>query len=265
MTKAKLPCIATRRWFCPLRSTGSSSCQATVSLRTVLPSPVVVLCCVLAIPAIAQPLLPSQDPENERRWGIWLDQAISVGLSPERSLEFEFHQRLDEGATNLFEYFFQGGIGFRLRPWLTVIPIYRYQRYPGDPTTTYENRLLLNVTLSTTRGRWRPIIRTLTEGRFPENRIASARLRLRPGFEYTLPLRMTHQPVVVVNNEFFIVLGANSFASASNFTQDRLQAGIRFPITESFSIRPYYLRQWVNPPTGWDSNAVLGISLALKF
>jgi hypothetical protein len=112
--------------------------------------------------------LPQQDPENERGLGLWFDQATSAGLSENKSLEFEFHQRLDEGASNLFEYFFQGGMAFRLRPWLMLLPIYRYQRYPGDTATSHENRLLLNLTLSTTRGRWRPILRTLTEGRFPQ-------------------------------------------------------------------------------------------------
>ena len=235
-----------------------------MNLRTVLQAAVVVLCCcLLAIPAIAQQQ-QQQDTENERRLGLWFDQAISVGLPESRSLEFEFHQRLDEGASNLFKYFFQGGMAFRLRPWLTILPIYRYQRYPGDPSTSYENCLLLNLTVGTTLGRWRPILRTLTEGRFPQNRIASARVRLRFGIEYTLPLRMTRPPVVVVNNEFFIVLGTNSFASGSDFTQNRFQAGIRLPITDSFAIRPYYLRQSVHPPTGWDSNGVIGLPLALK-
>jgi hypothetical protein len=251
VNNSKFQSTAASVWFCLLRSTGSFSFA-------------MVCCSLLAIPAVAQQQ-PQQDPENERRWGIWFDEGISAGLSPDKSLEFEFHQRLDEGASNLFEYFFQGGVGFRLRPWLQVIPIYRYQRYPGDTTTSYENRLLLNVTLSTALGRWRPNLRTLTEGRFPQSRVASARIRLRPGVEYTLPLPMTRRPVVVVNNEFFIVLGANSFASAGNFSQNRFQAGIRVPITESVAIRPYYLRQWVNPPTGWDSNAVLGISLSFKF
>jgi hypothetical protein len=75
-----------------------------------------------------------QDPENERRIGLWFDQVISAGLSANRSLEFESHERLDEGASNLFEYFLQGGVAFRLRPWLTLVPIYRYQRYPAIAT-----------------------------------------------------------------------------------------------------------------------------------
>jgi hypothetical protein len=211
-----------------------------MNLRTVLQAAVVVLCCcLLAIPAIAQ-RQQQQDPENERRLGLWFDQAISVGLPESRSLEFEFHQRLDEGDLEPVLVFLPG------RHWHFVYgrgsrfyPIYRYQRYEGDPNTSYENRLLLNLTVGTTLGRWRPILRTLTEGRFPQNRIASARVRLRFGIEYTLPLRMTRPPVVVVNNEFFIVLGTNSFASGSDFTQNRFQAAIRLPITDSFAIRPY--------------------------
>jgi len=255
-------------WCGALRRAQSRS-HGSAKLRTLLVAGVVALCCfVRTTPARAQPQPPQQekpeDPEDERLWGIWLDQAISVGLSGDRSLEFEFHQRFDERATNLFEYFFQGGLAFRPRPWFMVLPIYRYQRYPGN-ATSYENRLLLNVTVSVARGRWRFIVRTLTEGRFPQNRIASARLRLRPGIEYTLPLRMKRPPVAVINNEFFIVLGANSFEAGGQYTQNRFQAGIRMPITDSFAIRPYYLRQSVNLPGGWDGNSVLGISLAFRF
>jgi Protein of unknown function (DUF2490) len=231
VTNSRFMAIAVSCWF----STESSSRQALVNLRAISGFRVVVL---------------------------W---AISAGLSPNRSLELEFHQRLDEGGSQLFEYFFQGGMAFRPRPWLMILPSYRYQRYPADPTVSHESRLLLNLTLSTTRGRWRPNLRTLTEGRFPESRVSSARVRIRPGIEYTLPIRMTRPPVVVVNNEFFIVPGRNSFAAGGNFTQNRFQAGLRVPITDRFAIRPYYLRQWVNLPAGWDGNGVVGISLAVKF
>ena len=64
--------------------------------------------------------------------------------------------------------------------------------------------------------------------------------------------------MVVVNNEFFVVLGTSSFAAGGKFTQNRFQAGIRLPIRDSLAIRPYYLRQSVNLPTGWDSNGVVG-------
>jgi hypothetical protein len=232
--------------------------------RCVLLVVMVVICNGVAVPVRAQQQPEPEDPEDEKQVGLWLDQGISADLSPEKSLEFEFHERFDEGASNLFEYFFQGGVAFRLRPWLTVTPIYRYQRFPANPTIAYENRLQLNLTLSTSRGPWRPNLRTLIEGRFPDNRHASARLRFRPGIDYTLPLRMKRPPALVVNNEFFVVPGDNSFAAGGSYTQNRFQVGVRLPITDSFSIRPYYLLQSVNLPAGWDTNQTIGISLALK-
>jgi hypothetical protein len=93
----------------------------------------IVFCCVTVVPARAQQQQPPEDPEDEKQIGLWLDQGISTGLSTNKSLEVEFHERFDEGASNLYEYFVQGGVAFRLRPWVTVIPIYRYQRFPGNP------------------------------------------------------------------------------------------------------------------------------------
>ncbi len=227
---------------------------------------VTVLCgCVLAIPAGAQQQPLPEDPEDEKQIGLWLDQGISTPSSGNKSLEIEFYERFDEGASNLFEYFVQGGVAFRLRPWFTLIPIYRYQRFPGNSAIAYENRLQLNLTLSTSRGPWKPILRTLIEGRFPDNRPASARLRFRPGVEYTPPLRSVWRPVVVVSNEFFIVPGNNPFANGgSSYTQNRFQVGVRLPIADSVSVRPYYLLQSVNLPPGWDTNEIFGISLAFK-
>lgn len=224
---------------------------------------VAVLCCV-ALSAKAQQQQPPEDPEDEKQIGLWLDQGISAGLSVDKSLEVEFHERLDEGASNLFEYFGQAGIAFRLRPWFTVTPIYRYQRFPGNPTTSYENRLLLNLTVAKSQGSWRPGLRTLIEGRFPEGRIASARFRFRPGIEYILPLRTKRRPALGVSNEFFLVPGTNSYAAGGSFTQDRFQVGVRLPITDVVSVRPYYLLQAVNLPAGWDANSIIGVSLSLK-
>jgi hypothetical protein len=224
----------------------------------------IVFCCLTVVPSGAQQQQPPEDPEDEKQIGLWLDQGISAGLSTNKSLDVEFHERFDEGASNLYEYFVQGGVAFRLRPWVTVIPIYSYQRFPGNPTVAYENRLQLNITLSTSRGAWRPNLRTLIEGRFPDNRTASARLRFRPGIDYTLPLRIARPPVLVVSNEFFIVPGTNSFAAGGSFTQNRFQVGVRLPITDSFSIRPYYLLQSVNLPKGWETNEIVGISMAIK-
>ena len=181
-----------------------------------------------------QPPKP-EDPENEKQIGLWLDQGVSTPFSANKSLDVEFHERFDEGASNLFEYFVQAGVAFRLRPWFTVIPSYRYQRFPGNPSITYENRLLLNFTLNASRGPWRPTLRTLVEGRFPDDRPGSARLRFRPGIEYTLPLRTARPPVVVVSNEFFVVPWYNPFANGgSSFTQSRFLLGVRLPISTRF-------------------------------
>jgi hypothetical protein len=219
---------------------------------------------VMAVCARAQQSEPD-DPEDERRFGLWLDQGISTPLSGSKSLEVEFHERLDQGGSNLFEYFVQAGVAFRLRPWLTLIPIYRYQRFPGNPAITYENRLQFNITLSTARGPWRYNLRTLVEGRFPDDRPASARFRFRPGVDYTVPLRTTWRPTIVVSNEFFLVPWFNPFANGgSAYTQNRFQVGVRLPISSSLSVRPYYLLQSVNLPPDWDTNTIIGISLAYK-
>jgi hypothetical protein len=219
----------------------------------------------LAVPTRAQQSQKPEDPEDEKQIGLWLDQGISTGLSANRSLEVEFHERFDEGASTLFEYFVQGGVAFRLQPWLTLTPIYRYQRFPANPTTAYENRLQLNLTFSTSRGSWRPTFRTLIEGRFPDHPAASARLRFRPGVEYTLRPRTSWHPVLVISNEFFIVPWNNPYANGgSSYTQNRFQVGVRFPVADSFSVRPYYLVQSVNQPAGWDTNEIFGISLAIK-
>jgi len=224
-----------------------------------------VLCSfVLAVSARAQQAEP-EDPEDEKQFGLWLDQGISTPLTTSKSLEVEFHERLDEGGSNLYEYFIQGGVAFRPRSWLTVIPIYRYQRYPGNPKINYENRLQLNFTLSKARGPLRYNLRTLIEGRFPDDRPASARLRFRPGVDYTIPFRMARPPVLVVSNEFFLVPWFNPFASGdSAYTQNRFQIGIRQPLTDSFSMRAYYMWQSVNLPEGWDTNEIIGISLAFR-
>ena len=223
-----------------------------------------VLCFALTLATRAQQPEPPEDPEDEKQFGLWLDQGISSPFSSNKSLEVEFHERLDENGSNFYEYFVQAGIGFRLLPFLSVTPFYRYQRFPGNPNVEYENRLLLNITLSKPKGSLRPNFRTLIEGRYPDNRPASARLRFRPGIEYTLPLHTTWRPVAIVNDELFFVPGTNSFSAGGVFTQNRVQVGIRLPIKPSFAIRPYYMAQSVNLPTGWDTNEIFGVSMAFK-
>jgi hypothetical protein len=71
--------------------------------------------------------------------------------------------------------------------------------------------------------------------------------------------------VIVTNNEFFIVPWDNPFANGgTSYTQNRFQVGVRLPVTDSLSVRPYYLLQSVNLPAGWDTNQIIGISAAFK-
>ncbi len=270
-----MPIKAHRKfWICSdeqqsyaLRSAGdgSDSIVRWMKMRCAACVLTVLCSCLLAVPARAQQPQQPEDPEDDKQIGLWLDQGISTGLAVNRSLDVEFHERFDEGASNLYEYFVQGGVAFRVRPWITLIPIYRYQRFPGNPNTNYENRLQFNVTLSKSWGSWQPTLRTLIEGRFPDNQSASARLRFRPGVDYTLPLRMARRPVLVVSNEFFIVPWNNPFANGgSSYTQNRFQVGVRLPIADSFSVRPYFQLQSVNLPGGWDTNEIVGISVAFK-
>lgn len=223
------------------------------------------LCLALTLAARAQqPEPPPEDPEDEKQFGLWLDQGVSSPFSSNKSLEVEFHERFDESASNFYEYFVQAGVAFRLSPILSIMPAYRYQRFPGNASLEYENRILLNITLSKSKGPLRPNLRTLFEGRFPEGRDASARLRLRPGLEYPLPLRSTWRPVLIVSDEVFLVLGNNSFAAGNAFTQDRLQFGARLPIMPWLAMRPYYMVQFLNLSSGWDTNEIFGLSMTFK-
>lgn len=155
-------------------------------------------------------------------------------------------------------------MAFRLLPILTVTPLYRYQRYPGNPNLDYENRILLDINLSKSTGSLRPTFRTRIEGRFPEGRVASARLRFRPGIEYTLPLRSTRPPVLIVTNEFFVVPGTNSFSAGGAFTQNRVQFALRQPVNSWLVLRPYYMIQFANPATGWETNEIFGLSMTFR-
>lgn len=217
-------------------------------------------CCILGVVARAQQLQLPEDPEDDKRLGLWLDQGVSFGFWTNKSVEVEFHERFDEGASTLYEYFVQGGVAVRIRPWLTVLPMYRYQRFPNG-TTAYENRILFGVTVNRPQGTWQPNFRTLIEGRFPDNRPSSARLRFRPGVDYVLPIHTARTPVLVLSNEFFLVPWNNPYANGGKYTQNRFQIAARLPIIGSLLIRPYYMLQSVNLPVGWDTNEIVGISL----
>jgi hypothetical protein len=98
----------------------------------------------------------------------------------------------------------------------------------------------------------------MIEGRFPDNRPSSARLRFRPAIDYVLPIRTARPPALVVSNEFFLVPWRNPYATGGSYTQNRLQVGVRLPINASLIVRPYYMLQSVNLPVGWDTNEIVG-------
>jgi hypothetical protein len=84
---------------------------------------------VSAVFAQAQQPKP-EDPEDEKLFGLWLDQGVSVPFSGDKSLEIEFHERFDEGGSKLFEYFVQAGFAFRPRSWLTRFPFIGINGFP---------------------------------------------------------------------------------------------------------------------------------------
>jgi hypothetical protein len=146
-----------------------------------------------------------------------------------------------------------------------LLPIYRYQRFPANPAISYENRLLFNVTLTTSRAPWRYSLRTLVEGRFPDDRAAFARLRFRPGLEHPLPLRTTWRPVIGCEQRILPRPLVQPIRQRWHQLHPKpLPGGVRMPVTELVSVRPYYLLLSVNLPAGWDTNQVIGISMAFK-
>jgi hypothetical protein len=70
--------------------------------------------------------------------------------------------------------------------------------------------------------------------------------------------------VLIVNDEFFLVPGTNSFAAGGAFTQNRFQVGARLHIKTWYAVRPYYMVQTVNLPAGWETNEIFGLSMAFK-
>ena len=72
----------------------SHSGRRNISSRTRLVV-TVLFCNSLVVTAKAEQQQPPEDPEDEKQVGLWLDQGISADLSPDKSLEFEFHERFD--------------------------------------------------------------------------------------------------------------------------------------------------------------------------
>src|ERR1700690_2117357 len=81
------------------RGGGVGSTFRRMAMRSTVLVLAVLCSCILAVPAKAQQQQEPEDPENEKQVGLWLDQGISTNLSANKSLDVEFYERFDEGAS----------------------------------------------------------------------------------------------------------------------------------------------------------------------
>src|SRR5271168_539160 len=63
------------------RRAGDGSTFRWMTMRRMVCVIAVLCSCFLAVPARAQQQQEPEDPENEKQFGLWLDQGISKGLS----------------------------------------------------------------------------------------------------------------------------------------------------------------------------------------
>ncbi len=211
---------------------------------------------------LAALILPRAEPaaaqtvDNE----LWLDQNFSVGLSPKASLQIKFAERANQGASDLFQIYGQVGVAFQVKPWLAVAPAFRHDRHdPFDPNARFENRPLLDLTARRPRGALRPTLRARFEGRFIESRDPFLSLRLRPGFDYQLPVKSRWRPGLLVDDEIFYDTRSDTL------NRNRLRAGVGFRLSGHFSLRPYYLLESNRRPGLWDHDNIWGLSLFWRY
>ena len=191
---------------------------------------------------------------------LWLDQNLSVRLSPKTSLQIKFAERANQGASDLFQVYGQLGVAIQAKPWLVIAPVFRHDRHdPFDPGSRYENRPLLDVTARRSRGALRPILRTRFEGRFFENQDGFLSIRIRPGFDYALPVESRLRPGLLVDDEIFYDTRADTL------NRNRLRAGVSFRLTDHFSLRPYYMLESNRRPALWDHDNIWGLSLFWRY
>ncbi len=191
---------------------------------------------------------------------LWLDQNFSVRLSPKTSLQIKFAERANQGASDLFQVYGQVGMAIQAKPWLEIAPVFRHDRHdPFDPGSLYENRPLLDVTARRPQGALRPILRARFEGRFFENQDGFLSIRIRPGFDYALPLKSRLRPGLLVDDEIFYDFRSDSL------NRNRLRAGVSFRLTDHFSLRPYYMLESNRRPALWDHDNIWGLSLFWRY
>ena len=206
---------------------------------------------IVCLAILAQPA-PAQDLDHE----LWLDQRFSFRLSPETFLRLRFFQGANRNVSHLFVTFVRLDIGFHVRPWLTLMPGFRHDRQdPFDQNSRFENRPQLTILMHARRGRWRPNLGAVFEGRFLQDEPGFVRFLLRPGVEYTLSTYKDRPLVFFLSNEF-------AFDSrADRFSRNRFQVGMSLPATPRFSIIPYYLIESNRLPDLWNHDNIWGLSL----
>ena len=193
----------------------------------------------------------AQDWDQE----VWLDQRFSFRLSPLTFLRIRLLQGADDNVSRLHDAYFELEVGFHARPWLTVMPGFRHDRLdPFGPNSRFENRPQLAILLQTSKGRWRPNLRFLFEGRFLRNEPGFLRFLPQPGVEYTLSAYKNRPLVLYLVNEF-------AFDSRTDrYSRNRFQVGMSLPATPRFSIIPYYMMESNRLPGLWDHDNVWGLS-----
>ena len=71
-----------------------------------------------ALILLSSVLACAQGVDNE----LWLDQNLSVRLTPKTSLQVKFAERANQGASDLFQVYGQVGVAIQAKPWLVIAP-----------------------------------------------------------------------------------------------------------------------------------------------
>ena len=214
--------------------------------RVYAPLAVTLIYIVLAWPA------PAQDWDQE----LWLDQRFSFSLSRMTFARIRFLQGANDNVSHLFNAFVEVNVGFHVRPWLTLMPGFRHDRInPFGQNPRHEHRPQFAVLLQTQRGRWRPNLRFLFEGRFLRDEPGFLRFLPQPGVEYALSSYQDRPVTLYFTNEF-------AFDSRTGrYSRNRLQMGISLPATPRFSMVPSYMIESIRLPGLWDHDHIWGLSL----
>lgn len=218
-------------------------------------SPRIPLWSLLFLALVAQNTA-AQNRDNE----LWLTETFSFGLSPKTRLDFRLEQRVNENVSNLLQAFVETGISFQARPWLNLVPGFRFVRHePFKTEARFENRPQLDVLMHRRWSSWRAELRTRFEGRFIEGESGSLRIRVRPGIQYTLPVRKGNPPAILIDNDLFFD------PQGGGYNRNRLRVGVSLPISSRLSWTPYYMVESNRLPALWDHDNIWGLVFSWRY